>query len=47
MGSFLVVWLDPEITFILPTADGFPGGSVVKKLPVRRLGFDSRAGKIL
>ena len=29
-SSFLVVWLDPGITFILPTAEGFPGGSYGK-----------------
>ena len=46
-SSFLVVWLDPGITFILPTAEGFPGGSVVKKLPARRLRFDSWVRKIL
>ena len=46
-SSFLVVWLDPGITFILPTAEGFPGGSMVKKLPARRLRFDSWVRKIL
>ena len=46
-SSSLVVWLDPEITFILPTAEGFPGGLVVKRLPVSRLRFDSWVRKIL